>query len=196
MSEVARSPQLLCRSRSQVLVVDVQEKLLPVIAASDRILNEIGLLLDAASVLEVGVTVSEQYPKGLGSTMASIAEHSAVGRTFEKLRFSAADEFVRQVGNSSDQPHQLPPQVVLVGIESHICILQTALDLKQSGWDVYVVTNAVGSRQPTDHESALTRMAEAGVSLVTAESVVFEWCEAAGTDQFRQISRLVRSHAG
>lgn len=196
MSEIVRSPELLCRARSQVLVVDVQEKLLPVIESSESLLKEISLLLDAASLLEVGVTVSEQYPKGLGATIPSIAKHSAIGRTFEKLRFSAAAEFIRKGAKPIHEPHQLPPQAVLVGIESHICILQTALDLKYSGWDVFVVSNAIGSRRGPDHESALARMAHAGISLVTTESVVFEWCETAGTDHFRHISRLVRSHAG
>lgn len=194
MSDFFRSPELLSSKSSHVLVVDVQEKLLPVIESSERILNEIRLLLDAASVLEVSVTVSEQYPKGLGATVSMIAEHAAVGQTFDKLRFSAAHEFTKHLANLSGETGRSSQQVILVGIESHICILQTALDLKDAGCDVFVVVNAVGSRRQTDHQSALVRMSHSGVRLLTTESVIFEWCETAGTDQFRQVSRLVRSH--
>lgn len=194
MSETVRSANLLSRELSHLLVVDVQEKLIPVIDEHKRIIAEIGLLLNSATVLNVPVTLSEQYPAGLGATIPVIGQHDAIQNRFEKLKFSAADEFHRCVAESSSSDDDRPGQVVLVGIETHICVLQTALDLKHSGWEVFVVANAVGSRRCSDHEVALARMSGAGITVMTSESVLFEWCEAAGTDQFRQISRFVRSH--
>lgn len=194
MSETVRSPSLLSRALSHLLVVDVQEKLIPVIDGHERIIGEIGLILNAAAVLDVPVTLSEQYPAGLGLTIPAIGQHDAIQYRFEKLKFSAADEFCRIAAESSSGAGDGPGQVVLVGIETHICILQTALDLKHSGWEVFVVANAIGSRRGEDHEVGLARLSRAGIHIVTSEGVLFEWCEAAGTDQFRQISRLVRSH--
>lgn len=194
MSKIIRSSNLLCRERSHVLVVDVQEKLAPVIDGQETIVGEIGLLLDAAEILNVPVTLSEQYPDGLGPTIPAIREHASIQNQFDKLRFSAASGFCRTVSQSEAIVHERQQQVVLVGIETHICILQTALDLQRSGWDVYVVANAVSSRRMIDHEVGLARLSAADVAVVTTESVLFEWCEVAGTDRFRQISRLVRNH--
>lgn len=194
MPEVVRSASLLSRQTSQLLVVDVQEKLIPVIDGHQRVTSEINLLLNAAEILSVPATVSEQYPAGLGATIPEIGQHDAIRRRFEKLKFSAADDFLGSQAEQGFEHNDRPWQVVLVGIETHICILQTALDLQHSGWNIFVVANAVGSRRSIDHEVGLNRMLSAGITVVTTESVLFEWCETAGTDQFRQISRLVRSH--
>ncbi len=192
MSEFVRSSNLLSCPSSHLLVVDVQEKLISGIDGCDSVVDEIGLLLNAATVFNVPVTLSEQYPAGLGATIPAIGQHSAIQHRFEKLRFSAADDFC--CGASATATDDGFQQIVLVGIETHICILQTAMDFKRNGWDVFVVTNAVGSRRRSDHEMGLARMSAAGITIVTTESVLFEWCEVAGTDQFRQVSRLVRSH--
>ncbi|MEZ6128014.1 MAG: isochorismatase family protein [Planctomycetaceae bacterium] len=183
-----RSSSLLHRDRSCLLIVDVQEKLLPVINNHERVLESIGFLLDCASVMRIPVVMSEQYPKGLGPSVRSVAEHRAVTHVFEKLRFSAAEGFVQQ----PIVDLKLRPQVVVAGIETHICVLQTALDLLASGYQVFVVEDATGSRSSTDSASALVRIRSAGGTMCTAESVAFEWCEVAGSDEFRTISRLVR----
>ncbi|MEQ9411508.1 MAG: isochorismatase family protein [Fuerstiella sp.] len=196
-----RSPELLNREWSHLLVVDVQEKLLPVVAGSDDLLQTILFLLDAAKILQVPVCVSEQYPQGLGPTVSEICEHPAAGVSFQKLRFSAAAGFhqlqTAEAGaEARAQPAvrpATPDQVVIVGIEAHICVLQTALDLLAQGRRVFVVQDAVASRQTADHDAAMDRIRDSGGVICTAESVVFEWCEVAGTDEFRQISRLVRN---
>lgn len=185
-----RSPRLLQRQQSCLLIVDVQEKLWPVITNRHEIRDSIVFLLDIASVLNVPVFVSEQYPRGLGATVSEIADHPMEKIVFEKLRFSAANEFAGHPDfHSLDRPIR---QVVLAGIETHICILQTALDLLTRGYQVFVVEDATGSRHMSDRWPALTRIREAGGTSCTAESVAFEWCEAAGNDEFRQISRLVQ----
>ena len=195
-----RSSQLISRNPSILLVVDVQEKLLPVISNASELSESIIFLLNVAEVLNVPVVVSEQYPRGLGHSVAEIASHAAVSEVVEKIQFSAADALhgSRTFAETATQHNLQPavevqqPQVVVVGIESHICVLQTALDLISHGVQVFVVEDAVGSRRHSDHLNGLTRIQAAGGAVCVSESVAFEWCECAGTDEFRSVSRLVR----
>lgn len=186
-----RSTNLLHRERSQLLIVDMQEKLLPVIPHADQLVSTCQFLLKVAELLKVPVSISEQYPKGLGYTIPQITDHPASNHVFEKLKFSAAEEFLKRPG-AVNTSTDFAEQVVIAGIETHICVLQTALDLLAAGTQVLVVEDAVGSRNSDDEQSALHRIRDAGGTVCSAESVVFEWCEVAGTDEFRQISRLVR----
>lgn len=191
----SRSPELLDRSRSQLLIVDIQEKLTPAIVGMPALLESTLLLLNSATVLNVPVAVSEQYPKGLGATIAPVRSHAAVSHRFEKLRFSAAEGWC-DLNNvsplSAPDAAEVRDQIVVAGIETHICVLQTAMDLLAKGFRVYVVADAVGCRSPDDQQTALRRMRDSGVVLCSAESVAFEWCEVAGSEQFKAISRLVR----
>jgi len=188
MEGAARSSRLLHRDRSCLLIVDVQEKLLPAIVENEPLLESIVFLMDCANVMGVPVVVSEQYPKGLGPSASTISTHDTANHVFDKLRFSAAEGFVQQ----SAVNLTARPQAVIAGIETHICVLQTALDLLAAGVEVFVVADATGSRNLPDREQALSRIGEAGGQMCTAESVAFEWCEVAGTEEFRTISRLVR----
>lgn len=183
---VQRSPELLNRNCSLLLVIDLQEKLLPVIHDARSVVTGARFLMDCAGVLSVPVCVSEQYPKGLGATVDEIRGHKVVRATFEKLRFSAAEGLQEFLSDDIEQ-------VILCGIETHVCVLQTAMDLLAQGRRVFVVADAVGSRHPTDHHCALRRLRDSGVNVCTAESVPFEWCAQAGSDEFRQISQLVRT---
>jgi nicotinamidase-related amidase len=117
-----------------------------------------------------------------------LAEHAALKATIEKLRFSACEAIQQSNLLSSINDRH----VILTGIETHICILQTAMDLLELGCRVTLVVDATGSRRSIDQQTALRRMESAGVVLATAESIAFEWCEIAGTDAFKSISRLVR----
>lgn len=218
--ELGRSSELLSAERSCLLVVDVQERLLPVIQDHRSLLQSVRFLLDAAAVLQVPAVVSEQYPKGLGHTVAALQGHVAIAAVFDKLAFSAAAEFGRHWRQSLCLPADVAPdahtvrsadtsgpmteaaaglpqlqgrdQIVICGIEAHICVLQTALDLLSAGQRVFVVADAVGSRRALDYHIALQRLRDAGCTVLTSESVAFEWCQTAGTDLFRGISRLVK----
>ncbi len=190
-----RSPELLDRRRSRLLVVDVQEKLVPAIHGHDDMLKRIEFLLNAAELLAVPVTVSEQYPQGLGPTVSALREHPAVGAVFDKTRFSAAEKFCEQTGLSSESApdaHDGRDQVILCGIESHVCVLQTAIDLLGRGYRVYVAEDAAGSGTPRDHQTGMSRMRDASAVICSAESVAFEWCETSDSREFRAISKLVR----
>lgn len=187
LQAASRSPLLMNSGDTLVLVVDVQEKLWPAVDGSRRMLPRIRFLLESAAVLGVPVLATEQYPKGLGRTIGDLAE--LVGRPIEKMAFSAGVE--PGVLAALDRPDLR--KIVVVGIEAHICVLQTAMDLLASGYHVYAAVDGVGSRRPMDKDVAVQRMAAAGITLTTVESAVFEWTAVAGTDVFRRISNLVKA---
>ena len=181
-----RSPELLCTQLSRLLVVDMQEKLLPRIEGHEGVLEGCRKLIAGASILDVPVTVTEQYPKGLGPTVPTLAE--LVAAPVEKIEFSC---FPCLSWPAPGDQAEDRVQVVVAGIESHVCVQQTALDLTAAGYRVYVVADAVGSQRTFDYEIALRRLADSGVTVTTVESVLFEWTYQAGTPKFKEISRLV-----
>jgi nicotinamidase-related amidase len=178
--------------RSLVCVVDVQEKLLPVIAGGAAIARRIRFLLDSAALFRVAVAVTEQYPQGLGPTIPELAGHPAVTSRSEKLDFSAGALLPELPVWKQASP---APLVVLCGIETHICVLQTAIELRAAGTGVLLAVDACSSRRELDHAIALRRMRAAGVVFTTTESIAFEWCRTAGTSTFKTFSRLVREAA-
>jgi len=181
-----RSPELLGASESALLVVDVQEKLIGTIRDNRRVVWNIRRLLDGAKILSVPLAATEQYPKGLGGTIAELADRfEAIP---EKLLFSC-----RECGSIfNDWSQQGIRKILVVGIETHVCIGQTVFDLLASGFRVYVAVDAVGARGAMDHDVALRRMDSAGATLTTTEAALFEWCETAGSPQFKSISQLIR----
>ncbi len=182
---------LLAADRSQVLVVDVQERLVPAMHAHEALVANVSILLRAALVLGVPVVASEQYPRGLGRTLPEIAVLlSAVGggpEPFEKVHFSCAAEpgFADRLATGRDQ-------IVIAGIETHVCVLQTALALREAGHNCFVVADACSSRTVTNVERALARLRDAGVTVVSTEMVLFEWLHRAATPAFKALSPLVR----
>jgi len=182
-----RSPELLDRQTSILLVVDMQEKLLPFISEADSLVKACRKLIVAANLFGVPVASTEQYPRGLGSTVADLKQ--LLGPLPEKQLFSCAEALQESL---LAQRAQGRDQVVLSGIESHVCILQTAFDLLSLGFRPYLVADAVASRSNKDYDIALKRMSDAGVTLVTLESVLFEWCQSSADPQFKQISQMIK----
>ena len=182
-----RSPHLLSRESSVLLVVDVQQKLIPAIEASDCVVSKSQQLIDAASILGVPVLVSEQYPKGLGHTVEAL-DISKAAVLEEKSMFSCRE--CKSIMNFlADKAIQ---SVLLCGIEAHVCVAQTAFDLLAGGFKVYVAVDAIGSRNSVDRETAISRMNLHGISTLTAEAAIFEWCETSSAAEFKQISQLVK----
>jgi len=169
-----------------LLVVDVQERLLPAIRDHERLVWNCRRLIDAAVALGLPVAATEQYPKGLGPTVAPLAER--LDDVPAKLRFSA--------GGCPAIFQELPgrgiQKLLVCGIEAHVCVQQTVLDLLADGWRVYVAVDAIGSRFAVDYEVSLRRMDAAGATLTSTEAAMFEWCETANAAEFKQISRLAR----
>jgi nicotinamidase-related amidase len=177
---------------SLLLVVDVQERLasaMPPPAMSQLVTNAT-LLLEAARLLGVSAVASEQYPKGLGSTVAPIAEKlRALGvQPIDKLTFDACSEprVAEVIARRS------PRAVVLLGLETHVCVLQTACELARRGYDVRVVGDAVASRREDHRAMGLSLCERAGAFVMPAETVVFDWMQRAGTAEFKAISKLLR----
>jgi nicotinamidase-related amidase len=187
-SILTRSPQLMTPAETVLLVIDVQERLWPYIHGRDAILPRIDLLVQAAGILGIRTIATEQYTKGLGPTIEPIA--GRLPDRIEKLAFSAARE--PRVLAELEKPGVR--KVLLAGIETHVCVQQTALDLLAAGFQVYLPVDAVGSRSPLDKETALTRLSSSGVTLTTAESAVFEWTEISGTPVFKRISELIKQY--
>jgi len=169
-----------------LLVVDAQETFLAVVPGAERIVWNIRRLLDAATVLGVPRAATEQYPEKLGSTPPDLLKR--LDKPVAKLTFSGAACGESLAAWKSDGRYR----VLLCGIETHVCIAQSAFDLLADGWLVYVPVDAVGTRHAVDHETALRRMEAAGVVLTTTEAAMFEWCRVAGTAEFKQISALAK----
>jgi nicotinamidase-related amidase len=181
-----RSPDLMNREDSALLVVDAQEKLLEIIPERERIVWNIRRLLDAAKALGVPIAGTEQYPDRLSPTVPDLKQR--LGPAPDKLSFSACvcgDIFERWRAESVFR-------VLVCGIETHVCIMQTALDLVAAGFEPYVAVDAVGARYSIDHDMALRRMETAGVVLTTTEAAMFEWCRTAEAPEFKAISALAK----
>lgn len=176
---------LLNKDKSALLLVDVQEKLTPLVLNSQELVERCEWLIRLAKDLDVPLIISEQYPRGLGKTVAPLQGAGSTHRAVEKVHFSCYREssFVKH-WQAVDRK-----QVVIAGIETHVCVLQTAVDMLNSGFDVFVVIDAVSSRHELDHKYGLKRMKQAGIHLVTAEMVFFEWVEQAGTPEFKTLSQ-------
>jgi nicotinamidase-related amidase len=185
-ADYVRNPDLLSATNSRLLIVDVQDKLLPPIANGPRLVHNCRRLIDGAKIVSVPVYGTEQYPQGLGPTTAELA--TRMGPRVEKVIFSCAA--VLGWGQAADVTDERE-QVVVAGMETHVCVMQTVLDLIAGGFRVYVPVDAVGSRGELDAKVALERMAASGATLTTVESVLFEWCEKAGTPEFKQIQNLI-----
>ena len=171
-----------------LLIVDLQEKLLPVIDGGDAVVAQAGRLLDGAAALNVPVLATEQYPKGLGATVDPIAQRLSAARCKPgKVKFSAFVDEVR------DELASLGVrQVVVAGIEAHVCVLQTCLDLLDAGYVAAVAEDAIGSRRAADRGAAMWRMTQAGVVPTTVESLLLEWVGEAGTERFKAVLPLVK----
>lgn len=180
---------LLEAKKSSLLIIDVQERLLPAMTAGNEVVPRCRTLMEAAKTLDVPVTVSEQYPKGLGSTVAELRDNGA--RVFEKTAFSVwKDAALKQ--HFIDLHEADRPLVAIAGIEAHVCVLQSAINLRTAGFGVYVVADAVSSRKPASAGLALERLRDSGIQVVSTEMVVFEWLEKAGTPEFKRLSGLIK----
>jgi nicotinamidase-related amidase len=174
----------LAPTTSLLAVIDVQERLLAAMPDAERVVSRCVRLAQAATLLGVERVLTEQYPKGLGPTPVALT--MVLPTPAAKLAFSCrgCGGFDAAVGPSLTG-------VVLAGLETHVCIAQTALDLLADGLSVFIAVDAVASRHAIDHETALRRLEAAGAVLTTSEAVLFEWCRSADHPQFQHVRRLV-----
>ncbi|MEA1997064.1 MAG: hydrolase [Gemmatimonadota bacterium] len=183
-----RHPQLLSVEKTCLLVIDVQERLLPVIHNGDLVVKNIRRLVAGAEVLGLPVILSEQYPKGLGPTVEPVAELMAGVQKCDKTAFSCiADQALAEAIARTERD-----QLLLCGVESHVCVLQTALDSLAAGYSVHVAADAVSSRDPENKKIAIERLRAAGCVITCTESALFELLVKSGTGEFKKISALVK----
>ncbi len=175
---------LIAREHSMLLVVDMQTRLLPAIDQGEAVIESVSWLVRAAAHLSVPVQATEQYPQGLGPTDPSIAGLLPAQPIAGKVDFSCAAGrcFEGQVAPTRQQ-------IVICGIEAHVCVLQTAIELRGLGRDVFLVADAVGSRKPVDRALAIERLRHSGVHIVSTEMVAFEWLRRAASEEFRSFSK-------
>ncbi len=168
-----------------LLVIDIQERLMPVIFQQEQVIRNTNILLKGMQIVGVPVLVTEQYPKGLGNTCKEI--ELPEGQTvLEKITFSCTATGI------INEKIQDKKQIILLGVEAHICVLKTALDLIELGHEVHVVADAVSSRTTENKLYALQRMRQSNVFVETTEMVLFQLLDQAGTEEFKAISKLIK----
>ena len=170
------------------IAIDFQEKLLPAMSNDRTLENKVCRFFAGARIMELPVVVTQQYTKGLGDTTAPIKEALGDFDHVEKKSFSAIGEpeFVKQVEELGKKT------ILMTGIEAHICVEQTTLDLLERGYDVFLVTDCIGSRKEEDLKGAVMRMVQAGAVPVTYEAVLYEMLGEASGDRFKAISKIVK----
>lgn len=182
-----RHPKILDRTKTALLIVDIQERLLKVMQRNENLVENTLKLIRGSKILNIPIYFTEQYPKGLGETTAKLKEELD-SNALEKMSFSCGgagdlfDEFKKK-GYS---------QIIVCGIESHVCVQQTVLDLLANDFQVDVAADAISSRKDTDYIFALDRMRTNGAEVTTTESILFELLNICGTDEFKAVSKLVK----
>lgn len=173
--------------RTVLLVIDFQEKLMPAIDRSEKIIHNNNLLLRLANMLGIPVIVTEQYPRGLGVTVPAVKEQLKDHYLIEKMTFSAMGPDLKaklaELGRG---------QIIVTGVETHVCVFQTVRDLVEDGFEVYVVRDAVGSRFKENYENGCELMRDLGAVITNTETVIFDLFKEAGSPEFREMSKLLK----
>lgn len=170
------------------LVIDFQEKLMPVMDKAEALEARTGILLKGLRTLEVPMLFTQQYTRGIGMTIPSLFEAAGEEKYFDKITFSCMDdEAIRNAVEAGGKKN-----VIVCGIESHICVLQTCIDLKEAGYTPILVVDCMSSRKESDKEIAILRAQQEGILLTTTEAILFELTRKAGNPTFKEISRLIK----
>jgi len=179
---------LLMRANTALVLMDVQEKLAAVMAQREAVVARMGLLVELVKLFGLPVIVTEQYPQGLGRTLPELAHRLPSYKPIEKLHFNGCkvDAFVQTLRRASVK------RIILAGMEAHVCVLQTSLDLVYRGYEVHVPADAVCSRNLQDWQVALRLMERGGVAITTVETVIFQLLGQAGTPEFKKMLRLLK----
>lgn len=188
MSQAKRFNKLLKPHETALLIIDIQERILPVISNHMRVVENTLKLIKGFKAIGLPIYYTEQYPKGLGPTVSSLTEELGDLKPFEKMSFSCsgAGELFNKFKKKT------LTQIVVCGIEAHVCVQQTVLDLIENGIQVNLAADAVSSRKEIDYKTSLFRMRHHGTEVTTTESILFELLQVCGTPQFKEISKIVK----
>lgn len=185
--ELLKHPKILNRETTALLIIDLQERIMPAMMNQERVIESALKLIRGFKVMNLPVYYTEQYPKGLGPT-AAVLKEELTGDAVQKMSFScfgAGDLFKELIQKGITQ-------VVACGVESHVCVQQSAMDLTANGFQVYLAADAASSRREIDYMTAMDRMRMNGIQVTTTESVLFELLNVCGTDEFKAVSRIVK----
>ena len=183
----SQSKHLIRPSETSLILIDIQEKLTNVIPKKEELLKNITKILDAAELLKLDIHVTEQNPDKLGITLANLIEGRVI-KTHSKMSFSCIEcnDLIKSVESKKVK------NIVLVGIESHVCILQSCIELLKKGFNVHIVSDAIKSRKEIESNVAISRMREAGAVITTTETVIFELCKTSKNKNFKKISQIIK----
>ncbi len=188
MKDHEKSSNILSPKVNALLIIDIQERIIRPIFNKNSIIKNIEKLISAYQILEENIFVSEQNPLKLGKTIPGLLPEQGL-KKFEKMEFSLANnkEFSKELENEKIT------NLIVCGIETHICIQQTVLDCLKKGYEVIIISDAMSSRNKFDHEIALQRMVQSGAILTTTESIIFELCKTANREEFKEIRKIIIS---
>lgn len=176
------------KTQSLLLVIDIQQKLAPAMPRYEQVTQIAKQLIEAAVLFEVPTLVTEQYKQGLGETNKELKSQLVDAQYFDKTHFSAYKETgFKELATRYNKPH-----IIVVGMEAHVCVLQTCLDLLAVGYNVFIIADGVCSRQDHHRDIAIAQLQEAGAIISNAESVIFQWAEVAATEQFKKMLKIVK----
>jgi isochorismate hydrolase len=186
--ELKRHPKILKKESVALLIIDIQERIFRVMQHTERVIENNLKLINGFQIMNLPIFYTEQYPKGLGETESRLKEALGNKQAVQKMSFSCygAGDLFDELNSKKIK------QVVVTGIESHVCVQQTVMDLLANDFQVNVIADAVSSRKEIDYNTALNRMAKLGAEVTTTESVLFELLEVCGTDEFKAVSKLVK----
>jgi len=183
-----RNTIILKKEKTALLIIDLQERILPVIRNYETVLENTVKLIKGFKAMQLPVYFAEQYPNGLGPTSQKILEELSGFTAYQKMSFSCFG-----AENIFNEFHKKKlSQIVICGVESHVCVQQTVLDLMANGYQINVAADAVSSRKEIDYNIALKRMRTLGAEITTAESILFELLEICGTPEFKEVSKIVK----
>jgi nicotinamidase-related amidase len=177
----------LVQKESALIVIDIQERLVPAMPNSQKVIQNTNTLLSVANKLEIPTIITEQYPKGLGDTVQELRARLENVKRFEKITFSSYTEELREELNAIGRK-----KVIITGMETHICVLQTARDLISNGYQVFIVSDGVCSRAKENHLNGLSLMESMGAVITNTETVIFDLLKKAGTPEFKVLSKLIK----
>lgn len=172
------------------LIIDIQERLFPHIDGNGQLLKNVEILTEGLQILDIPVKITEQYPRGLGTTIQPLKKILGNNQVFEKMSFSCCDE--KGFYDYLIEAGQGRKNIIIAGIETHVCVLQTVVDLLSKGFQPVVIYDCVSSRSAIDKEIAIQRIRAEGAFVSTYESILFELARVSGTEDFKKISRLVK----
>lgn len=178
---------ILSKEDTAIMIIDIQERLAPVMKYKDKVVNNTKILIQASKEMDIPIIYTEQYPKGLGHTIEELEELLENAKRFEKTSFSAINEEVKEALVELGKK-----KVIIVGMETHVCVYQTVRDLLSNGYEVFVVSDGVASRTKNNYLNGLDLMKNMGAVIINTESIVFDLLKEAGTPEFKIMSKLIK----